>query len=131
MRCLAEDCRMTISHVQLLSVPVSDQDRALDFYVGTLGFTLVSDQQLGPEMRWIMVSPPGGQAALTLVTWFDTMPAGSLRGLVLETDDLESTVAALNAAGVTTSAIEDAPWGRFSQLSDPDGNGLILQASAT
>ena len=121
---------MAISHVQVLSVPVSDQDRALEFYVGQLGFTLLSDQQLGPEMRWVMVSPAGGGAALTLVTWFDSMPAGSLKGLVFETDDLEAAVRDLANSGVAIGEVERAPWGRFAQLSDPDGNGLILQATA-
>jgi catechol 2,3-dioxygenase-like lactoylglutathione lyase family enzyme len=122
---------MTIHKVQLLSVPVSDQDRSRDFYVGVLGFALVSDTQLGPDMRWVMVAPPGGQTALTLVTWFPSMPAGSLKGLVLETDDLEGDVARLKADGVAIDGgIEDAPWGRFAQFEDPDGNGIVLQATA-
>jgi catechol 2,3-dioxygenase-like lactoylglutathione lyase family enzyme len=121
---------MPISHVQVISVPVSDQDAAIDFYVNRLGFVLAADQQLQPEMRWVMVVPPGGGAALTLVTWFESMPAGSVKGLVLETTDLDSTVALLVSDGVTVSDIQDAPWGRYVQLDDPDGNGLILQATA-
>ena len=121
---------MPISHVQVLSVPVSDQDAAIDFYVNRLGFVLASDQQLQPEMRWVMVVPPGGGAALTLVTWFESIPAGSLKGLVFETRDLDATIAGLAADGVEVSDIHDAPWGRFAQLVDPDGNGLILQATA-
>jgi catechol 2,3-dioxygenase-like lactoylglutathione lyase family enzyme len=118
---------MAITHVQLLSVPVTDQDRARDFYVDDLGFELLSDTGLGPDMRWVMVAPPGASTALTLVTWFPSMPAGSLKGLVLEVDDLEATVAALGEKGIATTAIEDAPWARFVQLDDPDGNGLVLQ----
>jgi catechol 2,3-dioxygenase-like lactoylglutathione lyase family enzyme len=121
---------MSITHVQLFSIPVSDQDRALEFYVGKLGFALVSDQMFQPEMRWVQVTPPGAQTALTLVTWFDSMPAGSARGIVLETDDLEGSITQLNALGVETTPVQDAPWGRYTQLDDPDGNGLILQASA-
>jgi catechol 2,3-dioxygenase-like lactoylglutathione lyase family enzyme len=122
---------MTIRNVQLLSVPVSDQDRARDFYVNTLGFDLIADTQLGPDMRWVMVKPPQGQSALTLVTWFPTMPAGSLKGTVLETDDLDADVDRLNALGVSiANGIEDAPWGRFAQFDDPDGNGIVLQATA-
>jgi len=121
---------MAISNVQLLSVPVSDQDVARDFYVNVLGFEVRTDANLGPEMRWVMVVPPGGGAALTLVTWFESMPAGSLKGLVFETRDLDATVAGLAANGVAVSGIQDAPWGRFAQLVDPDGNGLILQATA-
>jgi predicted enzyme related to lactoylglutathione lyase len=122
---------MAISNVQLLSVPVSDQDVARDFYVNVLGFEVRTDANLGPEMRWVMVAPPGGQTAITLVTWFDSMPAGSLKGLVLETTDLDGDVARLTKLGVKiANGIEDAPWGRFAQFSDPDGNGIVLQATA-
>ena len=121
---------MSLTRVQLLSVPVSDQDRARDFYVNTLGFDLISDTQLGPGQRWIQVGAPGAQTSLTLVTWFETMPAGSLRGLVLESDDLEADIKALAARGVTVSDVQAAPWGQFVTCEDPDGNGLILQATA-
>lgn len=120
---------MPISHVQVVSVPVSDQGRAKDFYVDTLGLTLLADQQLAPDMRWVMVAPPSG-ARLTLVTWFPTMPPGSLKGLVLETDDLEGDLAALGEKGLTVSDVQSAPWGRFVTFDDPDGNGIVLQASA-
>jgi catechol 2,3-dioxygenase-like lactoylglutathione lyase family enzyme len=121
---------MTISKVQLFSIPVSDQDRAKAFYVDALGFELVSDTAMGPDMRWVMVSPPGAQTAITLVTWFPSMPAGSLKGLVLETDDLDADVGALRERGVEIpGGIEDQPWGRFVTFEDPDGNGIVLQAS--
>ena len=121
---------MPVSHIQLFSVPVTDQDRARDFYVDVLGFELVDDQPMGPAMRWVRVRPPGAETAITLVTWFDSMPAGSLRGLVLETTDLEESVRRLEQHGVAIEGgVQEAPWGRYVQLSDPDGNGLILQAS--
>ncbi|MGP8000418.1 MAG: VOC family protein [Streptosporangiaceae bacterium] len=122
---------MTISHVQLFSLPVSDQDRARDFYVETLGFELVSDTSMGPDMRWVQVRPPRSQTSITLVTWFPGMPAGSVQGTVLETDDLDSDVTALQARGVRIGGgIQEAPWGRFVTFGDPDGNGLVLQATA-
>jgi Predicted enzyme related to lactoylglutathione lyase len=122
---------MTINKVQLFSVPVTDQDRARDFYVETLGFELLTDTEMGPDMRWVLVSPVGAQTAITLVTWFPSMPAGTLKGLVVETDDLDADIARLTEAGVSfDNGIEQAPWGRFAQFADPDGNGLILQATA-
>jgi predicted enzyme related to lactoylglutathione lyase len=122
---------MAISKVQLFSIPVSDQDRARDFYVDVLGLEVRSDTQLGTDMRWVMVAPPGAQTGITLVTWFETMPAGSLRGLVLETNDLDGDVERITGDGVTiANGIEDAPWGRFAQFDDPDGNGIVLQATA-
>ncbi|HEX3795361.1 MAG TPA: VOC family protein [Acidimicrobiales bacterium] len=118
---------MPISHIQLFSIPVSDQDRALRFYVETLGFDLVADSAMGPDMRWVQVRPPGSSTSITLVTWFATMEAGSLKGTVLETDALENDVRQLENKGVVVSDIETAPWGRFVTFDDPDGNGLILQ----
>jgi predicted enzyme related to lactoylglutathione lyase len=86
---------------------------------------------MGPDQRWIQVRPKGGQTSITLVDWFETMPAGSLKGLVIETDDLPGDIAALGARGVTIDEeIQDASWGRFVTFHDPDGNGLILQATA-
>ena len=59
------------------------------------------------------------------------MPAGSVKGTVLETDDLDGDVTALRSRGVVIDAgIQEAPWGRFVTFDDPDGNGLILQATA-
>jgi len=122
---------MAITHVQLFSLPVTDQDRARDFYVDTLGFELVADTALGPDMRWVQVRPPGSQASITLVTWFPTMPPGAVKGTVLETDDLDRDVKALRARGVSIEEdIQEAPWGRFVTFDDPDGNGLVLQATA-
>ena len=119
---------MAITHVQLLSVPVSDQDRSRDFYVNMLGFELVRDVQMQPDLRWVQVAPPGGQTSLTLVTWFDSMPSGSLRGLVLETDDVEGDLAAVTARGVEVpEGVQDQPWGRFFTVVDPDGNALVVQ----
>ena len=120
---------MPISQVQLLSVPVTDVDRARAFYTDVLGFTLVRDAQM-PGRRWVQVAPAGGQASLALVTWFDTMPAGSLRGLVLETSDLDVEVQRLASFGVDVSeGITQSPWGRSLGIADPDGNRLVLQES--
>jgi catechol 2,3-dioxygenase-like lactoylglutathione lyase family enzyme len=120
---------MAITHVQVVSIPVSDQSRALAFYRDVLGFSVLADRRFAPDMRWVMVAPRGGQTSFTLVDWFPSMPAGSLQGTVLETDDLEGDAAALAAAGVEISPLQDAPWGRFATFADPDGNGIVLQAS--
>ncbi len=121
---------MAIAHISVISLPVTDQDRARDFYLNTLGFELVADTPMGPGMRWVQVRPQHGQASITLVNWFDTMPAGSVKGTVLETTDLDGDVAELQARGVRIDGdIQAAPWGRFVTFADPDGNGLVLQAS--
>ncbi|MFC0082148.1 VOC family protein [Aciditerrimonas ferrireducens] len=122
---------MAITHVQLLSLPVSDQDRARAFYVDVLGFDLVRDNPMGSGARWVQVAPKGTATSISLVTWFPTMPPGSVKGLVLETDDLEGDVADLVAKGVAIEGgIQTQPWGRFVTFEDPDGNGIVLQQTA-
>jgi predicted enzyme related to lactoylglutathione lyase len=118
-----------ITNLEVISVPVSDQERAKLFYAQTLGFTVEIDSNFGESMRWIMLRPPGSGTAVTLVTWFDTMPAGSLNGAVLGCDDLEETLAELTGRGLefAEEEIQQAPWGRWKTFTDPDGNGWVLQ----
>ena len=120
---------MALTNLSLISVPVSDQDRAKRFYADTLGFSVDIDSSFGDGMRWVMLRPPGSGTAITLVTWFETMPAGSLKGSVLACDDLEKALADLTARGVSfnESEVQEAPWGRWKTFDDPDGNGWVLQ----
>ena len=119
------------TRVQVVSVPVSDQERAQRFYVETLGFALRANNRWGDGMRWIEVAPPGAETGITLVTWFPTMPPGSVQGLVLGTDGLEAAYDALAARGVAFHGpVQEAPWGRYATFDDPDGNGWVLQEMA-
>ena len=90
-----------IRKIKFASIPVADQDRALDFYLNTLGFSLVTDQPMGPGMRWVEVRPPKGETGLALFT----APGhedrvGTFTGLSWECDDLEKTHRELTAKGV-------------------------------
>ena len=119
---------MPVRDVTVVSIPVSDQDRAKAFYVDTLGFQLIRDDDSVPGIRWVQVTPAAGATALTLVTWFGTMPAGSLRGLVLACDDLDAEYQRLHTAGVQfDSPPQQQPWATEAVLRDPDGNMLVLQ----
>ena len=101
---------MAITKVQLFSLPVADQDRSKSFYVDALGFALIADTPMGPDMRWVQVAPPGSDTSITLVTAFPTMPAGSAKGTVLETDDLEGDLETLKSRGVQIEAeIQEMP----------------------
>jgi catechol 2,3-dioxygenase-like lactoylglutathione lyase family enzyme len=122
---------MTIGHVDVVSVPVKDQDAAKRFFVDTLGFEEVADNPMGPDQRWVQVRPAGGQASLTLVTWFDSMPAGSLSGLVFSVDDAQRAYRELRAKGVEfTMKPETQPWGTQAVFQDPDGNSFVLMQPA-
>jgi catechol 2,3-dioxygenase-like lactoylglutathione lyase family enzyme len=119
---------MTIKSVNVVSVPVSDQDRAKAFYTEKLGLTLVREDESVPGIRWVQVAPSHGATALTLVTWFDRMPPGCLQGLVLGSDDLDADYRSLTARGVRfDDPPRRQPWATEAVLHDPDGNMIVLQ----
>ena len=116
------------------SIYVLDQDKALDFYVGKLGFEKRQDEQMGPDSRWIEVAPPGTTTTLLLYKPTPDMPGadtyevaqsriGKNTGVLLNTDDINATYQDLSARGVTfPTPPEHQPWGWWAVLSDPDGN---------
>jgi predicted enzyme related to lactoylglutathione lyase len=117
--------------VSVVSVPVSDQDRAAAFYSEYLGFKVIEDQAMGPDMRWVQLGVDGQQTTITLTTWFEGMPAGSITGLLLDVDDADATRAAMVAGGVECTELTDEPWGRYFMVKDPDGNGLIVSRTTS
>ena len=122
---------MPIEYLQIVSVPVRNQDQAKDFYVRDLGWDLLSDEgyELAgrTRLRWLEVCPHGGQTAITLVLEDDTMKAGLMKGLILRATSLDSTVADLASRGVTTEKIQETPWARHTSFQDPDGNTWTIQ----
>lgn len=119
---------MAVRGTRVVSVPVSDQERAKSFYVDQLGMRVVRDDASMPGLRWVQVAPGDGTTSLVLVTWFDSMPAGSLRGLVLTCDDLEVDCAAMADRGMLfESPVQQQPWGLEAVVRDPDGNQIVLQ----
>ncbi|MFK7803272.1 MAG: VOC family protein [Anaerolineae bacterium] len=121
---------MKIKRIAIISIPVKDQELSKSFYRDILGFTVVRDNPMGPNQQWVELAPPGAETSITLVTWFDDMPPGVVKGTVIETDDIESTHAELKARGLELSDLQAAPWGQYATFSDPDGNGWVLQQAA-
>ena len=118
--------------LSIVSVPVSDQQRAKAFYRDILGFLIVRDAEMAggvPGARWLQLKPPSGPTAISLVTWFPAMPPGSAQGLVLDTGDIDRAHEKLRGNGLEITPIQDAPWGRFATFKDPDGNGWSLVTS--
>ena len=112
--------------IAIVSIPVSDPSAALTFYTETMNFDLLRDMPMGPEMRWIQLQPKTGGATIALVTWFDKMPPGGVQGLMVHVADINAEHARLQGLGVTVTPVDEQPWGRFTMLSDPDGNGWIV-----
>ena len=118
---------MTIEGVQVVSAPVSDQDKARAFYTDTLGFELRAENTFGEGARWIEVAPRGSATSLTLVTWFEAMPPGSLQGLVFAVDNVRATYEELLAKGVPFDfPPREMPGGLQAVFRDPDGNGFVI-----
>ena len=116
-----------IQGIQIVPVPVADQERARAFYVDTLGFEMRADDSWGEGMRWVEVAPKGSAISLTLVTWFESMPPGTLQGLVVGADDIQATYDELVARGVPFDfPPTEMPGGTQAVFRDPDGNGLVL-----
>lgn len=119
---------MTTSQIRTITIPVNDQDKALVFYVDTLGFQVRTDNRFG-DNRWLEVAPSGGGSAMVLHPPLPGTQPGSSRGVVLFSDDLDADCGALTAAGVPVDGAEQMPWGRQATFSDPDGNGFVLSAT--
>ncbi|MEV6104661.1 VOC family protein [Streptomyces sp. NPDC051940] len=116
---------MNITHTRFVTVPVSDQDRAKQFYAGTLGFEVVADHQMGP-VRWLGVAPKGERTYFVLASESMGFTPGTVRGTMLVTSSLDADCAELRAAGVEVEGPVEQPWGRQATLKDPDGNAFVL-----
>ena len=117
-----------ISQLVTVGIPVSDQERALDFYVTKLGFEKRRDLPFG-NGRWIEVAPPGATTTIALVP----AGAGIPMGIRLATGDADADHADLRTSGVDVDTeimrLGDQVPPMFS-VRDPDGNNLIVVGSA-
>ena len=114
--------------LELIQVPVSDIDRAKEFYVEKLGFNADHDHQVNDEIRFVQLTPPGSAASIALTSGAHQMTPGSIDGLQMVVDDAEASRSELAERGVDVSDVQVFPWGSFVFFKDPDGNGWALQA---
>jgi catechol 2,3-dioxygenase-like lactoylglutathione lyase family enzyme len=113
--------------LELVAVPVTDVDRAKDFYTQKAGFNADHDHTLSDDMRFVQLTPPGSACSIAFGHGISEVPPGSAQGLQMVVDDIETARAELLDRGVEASEIQDFPWGRFVFFSDPDGNGWAVQ----
>ncbi len=118
-----------ITDLHTVGVPVTDQERALDFYVGKLGFEKRMDGSFGPGQRWIEVAPPGAVTTIALVPAREGVPAGVETGIRFNSEDADADHAEMMARGVDV----DPDVLRFGggvppmfYFRDPDGNRLVI-----
>jgi predicted enzyme related to lactoylglutathione lyase len=119
--------------LELVPLPVSDVDRAIDFYAGMLGFTKDVDVQPADGIRVVQLTPQGSGCSVGFGTGLDVYAAepGSVRGLHLVVEDLERARDELVGRGVEVGEIHDFGGGvRGANFCDPDGNTFELQEMA-
>ena len=117
---------MHITDIRTVAVPVTDQDRALEFYRDGLGLETRIDMSYGDDQRWLEVVPAGATTSIALVRAGETAPAGIDTGIRLTTEDAAADHEVLRAKGVDVDAeILEYPVPMFT-LRDQDRNVLYV-----
>ena len=119
-----------ISQLGTVVIPVTDQDRAIAFYVETLGFEKRADVPFGEGYRWVEVAPAGAVTTIAIVPPPPGKPTGNVEtGIGLHTGDIDALYAELKAAGVDVddevSRMGD-PVPPIAWLRDPENNVLMI-----
>ncbi|WP_330250837.1 VOC family protein [Nocardia sp. NBC_00565] len=129
--------------LEVVIVPVSDIDRAKDFYSRQLGFTVDHDTEIGDEIRIVQLTPPGSGCSVVIGRGaVPKMEPGSIQGLQLVVPDIRKAHAELLERGVEVSDVQvigknpaatPDPLDNvgFCFFSDPDGNGWAVQQIST
>jgi lactoylglutathione lyase len=118
---------INITDVRTVGVPVADQQRALTFYVDTLGFETRLDAPSGQGRRWIEVAPAGATTTTALVVAHEGVPAGVETGIRFTTEYADADRAELKARGVDAGEVLRWPGvPPMFAFRDQDGNGLEI-----
>ena len=112
--------------LELVFVPVTDVDRAKDFYVRA-GFNADHDHRVSDEVRFVQLTPPGSACSIAIGTGLSDMAPGSQQNLQVVVDDADAARAFLIERGIEATEVQDLAWGRFTGFADPDGNTWAVQ----
>ena len=112
--------------LELVTVPVSDVDRAKEFYE-KVGFHTDHDHEVSDDVRFVQMTPPGSACSIAFGKGLTRMEPGSLDNMQMVIADADATRADLVSRGVEVSDVDEMSWGRFVFFADPDGNGWALQ----
>jgi catechol 2,3-dioxygenase-like lactoylglutathione lyase family enzyme len=112
--------------LELIIVPVSNVDRAKDFYT-KIGFNADHDFQVNENLRFVQLTPPGSACSIAIGEGLTTMKPGSVEGLQAVVKDATALYEELTEKGVEATKPETMPWGTFVYFTDPDGNKWALQ----
>ena len=113
--------------LELVAVPVSDVDRAKDFYSEKVGFQVDHDHIVNDEIRFVQLTPPGSACSIAVGKGIVETSPGSVAGLQLVVPDVHEARTQLLEHGVDVGEVEEFPWGSFVFFKDPDGNRWSVQ----
>src|SRR5215218_1239996 len=113
--------------LELVTIPVTDVDRAKSFYVDQVGFNADQDHRVNENLRFVQLTPPGSACSIALGEGLTDAEPGSVKGMQMVVDDIEEAHAALTGKGLEVGEVQDFPWGRFVFFTDPDGNAWAVQ----
>lgn len=113
--------------LELVSIGVTDVDRAIAFYRDQVGFTLDHDQRVSPTLRFVQLTPPGSACSIAFGEGITDMEPGAQRGLQLVVADARAAREELVSRGVDAGEVQDLDWGSFTGFTDPDGNVWAIQ----
>ena len=119
-----------IKGIKFASVPVRDQDRALEFYTQKLGFRVITDSPFDGTQRWIELGLPRAETRLVLFTaQGQEAMIGGFMNVTFMADDVEATAREMKARGVEFSMEpQKADWGTSAVFKDQDGNQFVLSS---
>ena len=112
--------------LELVAIPVSDVDRAKDFYVRA-GFNADHDHRVSDELRFVQLTPRGSACSICIGDGVTPAEPGSVKGMQMVVDDIHGARQELADAGIEVSEVDSQPWGEFVYFQDPDGNAWALQ----
>lgn len=117
-----------IKCIKFVNVPVTDQQRALEFYTKKLGMRVVTDQPFDDKQRWIELAIPRAETRLVLFTaQGQEKMIGAFMNVSFTADDVEGTAREMEAKGVVfVQQPQKADWGTAAIFEDPDGNQFVL-----
>ena len=113
--------------IELVTIPVSDVDRAKAFYVDQVGFNADHDHVVNEDLRFVQLTPPGSACSISIGKGLTDAEPGSVKGMQMVVADAQAVHDELAARGVPVSDVDSQPWGEFVYFSDPDGNAWALQ----
>jgi len=113
--------------IELIFVPVTDVDRAIEFYVDKVGFNLDMQARVDENIRFVQVTPPTSACSIAFGEGISEMTPGTQNGIQAVVPDAEAARQQLVEKGVDASPVQKLAWGSFTSFSDPDGNTWTLQ----